>query len=45
MDAQRIARAFAGEDVVELDRYETGLCHWVYRCETASGVVFVLRAS
>jgi aminoglycoside phosphotransferase (APT) family kinase protein len=45
VDAQRIARAFAGEDVVELDRYETGLCHWVYRCEAASGRVFVLRVA
>jgi aminoglycoside phosphotransferase len=43
VDAQRIVRAFAGEDVVELVRYETGLCHWVYRCETTSGRVFVLR--
>lgn len=31
--------------MVELVRYETGLCHWVYRCETASGRVFVLRVA
>ena len=45
VDAQRIARAFAGEGVVGLVRYKTGLCHWVYRCETASGRVFVLRVA
>lgn len=44
-DAQRIARSFAGEAIASLDRYETGLCHWVYRCETASGRVFVLRVA
>jgi aminoglycoside phosphotransferase len=44
-DSRRIARDFAGESVVELDRYPTGLCHWVYRCETASGRVFVLRVA
>ncbi len=44
-DALRIARDFAEEDVAELARYPTGLCHWVYRCETASGRVFVLRVA
>lgn len=43
--AVRIASNFTGKDVIELDRYETGLCHWVYRCRTASGRLFVLRVA
>ncbi len=44
-DARQIASDFVGEDVVEINRYSTGLCHWVYRCETSSGCRFVLRVA
>jgi aminoglycoside phosphotransferase (APT) family kinase protein len=44
-DAVRIAASFAGEPISALERYETGLCHWVYRVETAPGAVFVLRVA
>ena len=44
-DVHRIAESFADESIVSLHRYETGMCHWVYRCETAGGQTFVLRVA
>lgn len=42
-DARRIARTTCGQELAGITRYDTGLCHWVYRCTTCTDDTFVLR--